>query len=260
MSGNILLQTTNETMESLRILVSQLTSRIDLYSDTLRDNYLPLSYPAPCQLGPSDHMTCLSGELHAKQIELNSSRIIIESESTRNHAKAFLEGLMDPPIVDFNDINVTATNAIAIGEEVISQLQSTRLTELAVNATDTQTYINNLSVNVSLLMDETELSLSRAHEQYNMSIVLQQDLLHTQNGINRVQDNVRELEMTQNYSEVSFDIIERMSTAQQSLDIVNTTINTLEEDTVVIGRVLDDLEDTIQETRDTLDYAEEEGT
>lgn len=260
-TGNELLLITNDTMESINGLVSQLASRVEHYNNTLRDRYLPLGYPAPCQLEPVQlgPITCLSGELHSKHLELNSSRIISGSESTRSYAREFLDGLMDPPMIDFNDINVTATNAIIIGEDIIRSVQNTGLAMLAMDVDETQTYMNQLSTNVSMLAEDAEMSSLRAHEQYNRSITLQHDLLQTQDTISRVQDEIRELEMTQNYTAVSIDIIQRMMVADESLDGVNSTITALEGDTVVIGGTLDQLVDTIQDTRDMLDYAEEEG-
>ncbi len=256
--GNTVLNTTSKVIESLETFTAILTSRVDGYSNEL-DKYIPSNYPSICMLGPMENTTCTVSELYAKNLELNSSRITSESITTRLYARDFLDNLADLPLIDFDGINRTATEAISISSVTLIGLDDTGIVELAGNVERSRIDTETLYTNVTTLLSDAEQTLTDTQTELNRSVLIQAQLADVQNDLSTIQTGISQLEATLNYTAEAIAVTDRMSTVQRVLDSVNATLDNMRRDIDQVGEVVTETVNTINETEEIMSYSEEQG-
>ena len=256
--GNTVLNTTSKVIESLETFTAILTSRVDGYSNEL-DKYIPSNYPSICMLGPMENTTCTVSELYAKNLELNSSRITSESITTRLYARDFLDNLADLPLIDFDGINRTATEAISISSATLIGLDGTGIVELADNVERSRIDTETLYTNVTTLLSDAEQTLTDTQTELNRSVLIQAQLADVQNDLSTIQTGISQLEATLNYTAEAIAVTDRMSTVQRVLDSVNATLDNMRRDIDQVGEVVTETVNTINETEEIMSYSEEQG-
>ncbi len=256
--SNEVLNTTKLNITLLQSLVILLEEQLTFYSTNL-DQFLPSEYPSTCMPGLTEDLSCLEGEIHANNLEENSSRIVSESFTTRRYASEFLASLASLPDIDFDGINRTAMEAIVTGNETFVTLEQTGLDELTSDVEETRLDINTLSNNVSSLLTNVKQTLLEAEIQFNRSVVLQNDLTDIENDFNEILLDISVLENTQNYSIEAVNISNRMGMVHDTLDVVNVTNGVVEQDIEAVNVSLIEVISTIEETELILNYSEREG-
>ena len=256
--GNTVLNTTSKVIESLETFTAILLLRVKGYSNEL-DKYIPSGYPSICMLGPMENTMCTISELHAKNLELNSSRIVSESIATRLYARDFLDNLAELPLIDFDGINRTATEAISISSATLIGLDNTGIVELADNVERSRIDTETLYTNVTTLLSDAKQTLTDTQTELNRSILIQAQLADVQIDLSTIQTGISQLEATQNYTTEAIAVTDRMSTVQSVLDSVNATLDNVRRDIDQVDEVVTETVNAIKETEEIMSYSEEQG-
>ena len=257
--SNGVLDVTSDTVTVLQSLLLSLERQVEDYSTNL-DRVSPVNYPSACLPGPTEVLSCLEGEIHSNSLEENSSRIVSESFATLLNANEFLASLADLPTIDFDDINRTATEAIVIGNNALTDLAQSDLNELISSVDQTRLDIDTLSVGVSSLLTDVRQTLLETEIQFNRSVNFENELAVIEDDFSVIKSGIVVVDNTRNYSIEAVDISNTMRMVHDTLDLVNTTIGNIEQDVSVVNETVMETVSVIEETEMILDYSEEQGT
>lgn len=143
---------------------------------------------------------CFEAELHARALAENFTRI----NSTRpalERAQDFLAGLRDLPNINFASLNRTALDAITIGNEALEKLGASNSSDILRRAMGERDSSQQLSNEVSGLVEGAERELASAQRQFNRSLRQRERFEQLVNTVAAVNQTVRELEQTPDLAE-----------------------------------------------------------
>ena len=228
--------------------------RIEDYGTNL-DIYKPQNFPQSCMLEMGE-LTCMRGELHAKRLEQNASRIIAESSSTLQYGRNFLDSLSNLTVFDFDVINETALNAIVTGNRALSFLEQADLENLAVQVRETEINIQTLSDNTSILLTNVTSTYAAAESEYNRSILLDLRFNDLEMDLNSITSDITELENASNYTTEAVMIENQVAMLLGVLQNVNDSLKQIEGDVLPVVEKVEMLSNITQETENIIENTE----
>ena len=242
------------SIQELNILLSMLMERIEDYSTNL-DIYKPQDFPQSCMLEMGE-LTCMRGELHAKRLEQNTSRIITESSSTLQYGRNFLASLSNLTVFDFDGINETALNAIVTGNRALSFLEQADLENLAVRVRETENNIQRLSDNTSILLTNVMSTYAAAESEYVRSILLDLRFNDLEMDLNSIRSDITELENASNYTTEAVGIENQVAMILGVLQSANDSLRQIEGDVLPVVEKVEMLSNITQETENIIENTE----
>ena len=219
------------------------------------DIYKPQGFPQSCMLEMGE-LTCMRGELHAKRLEQNTSRIFTESSSTLQYGRNFLASLSNLTVFDFDGINETALNAIVTSNRALSFLEQADLENLTVRVRETEIYIERLSNNTSILLTNVTSTYAAAESEYNRSNLLNLRFNDLEMDLNSIRSDITELENASNYTTEAVVIKNEVVIILGVLQSVNDSLKQIEGDVLPVVEKVEMLSNITQETENIIENTE----